>query len=220
MKRTRSGIQHGKHSNHVSGQVLWVYGMHEDQRERGLTIGGYDAAWLADIVAGYILELARDHFANTKFVGMYWDDGKVIFNGVYSVRELQNWLLHDFQTTVNEITGDRSIQFTMDVWKAGSETYVANEEKTLKINGDSAKFPYLDMQMAWNKPGIIKNPAERKSIFWARQNHFLRYKEFLIKRKRYPELLYAKASSNRCTKATNTRSSPTNKVHLQVAHFI
>ena len=124
--------------------------MHEDQRERGLTIGGYDAAWLADIVAGYILELARDHFANTKFVGMYWDDGKVIFNGVYSVRELQNWLLHDFQTTVNEITGDRSIQFMMDVWKAGSETYVANEEKTLKINGDSAKFPYLDMQMAWN----------------------------------------------------------------------
>ena len=75
---------------------------------------------------------------------------------------------------------------------------------------------------ATNNPGIIKNPAERKSIFWTHQNHFWYTWIFLIERKRFAKLLYAKASTNRRTKAstTNARSTPTNKVHLQVTHYI
>ena len=39
--------------------------------ERSLTIGGYDSAWLADLVGGYLLEMAEDHFGMTRFFGMY-----------------------------------------------------------------------------------------------------------------------------------------------------
>lgn len=39
--------------------------------DRALTTGGYDSAWLADLVASYILKLAEDHFEETLFFGMY-----------------------------------------------------------------------------------------------------------------------------------------------------
>jgi hypothetical protein len=35
----------------------YEYGVSDDPMERGLTIGGYDSAWLADMVAGYLLDL-------------------------------------------------------------------------------------------------------------------------------------------------------------------
>ena len=33
--------------------------------EKGLTIGGYESAWLADLAGAYILENTQQHFKNT-----------------------------------------------------------------------------------------------------------------------------------------------------------
>ena len=89
--------------------------MEDDLVMRALTIGGYDSAWYADMVASYILDLAEDHFSMTKFFGIYRDDGKVVFEGNRTCDELQNWL-HELQDHVNIIT-DSDIQFTMHIWK-------------------------------------------------------------------------------------------------------
>ena len=46
--------------------------------ERAMTIGGFDSAWMADMVADYILELAHDQFGLTRYFGMYRDDGNIV----------------------------------------------------------------------------------------------------------------------------------------------
>ena len=92
----------------------------EDALERALTIGGYDSAWMADMVAGYILELANDHFDLARCFGIYGDDGNVVFEGCKSANELAGWLA-TFQSKVNEIVGSDDIKFTMDIWKPGQE---------------------------------------------------------------------------------------------------
>jgi hypothetical protein len=46
---------------------------------RGLAIGGFESAWLADVVASYLLENTCSHFnGNTVYRGIYRDDGLVV----------------------------------------------------------------------------------------------------------------------------------------------
>ena len=47
----------------------YEYGGEEDVEERGLMIGGYELAWLEDLVASYILENMKEHFKETHFKG-------------------------------------------------------------------------------------------------------------------------------------------------------
>ena len=68
------------------------YGGSEDPNERGLTIGGHESAWLADLVAAYALEKSEDLFEESKFDGMYRDDGFVVFEGIKETEELVAWL--------------------------------------------------------------------------------------------------------------------------------
>ena len=63
-----------------------------NEEERGLTIGGYESAWLADLVAAYILEKTKNMFKGTKYHGIYRDDGFVIFEKIISKKEINNWL--------------------------------------------------------------------------------------------------------------------------------
>jgi len=39
--------------------------------DRGLMIGGYESAWLADLVAAFLLENAGKLFEDSKFKGIY-----------------------------------------------------------------------------------------------------------------------------------------------------
>ena len=51
----------------------WEYGGKCDVEEKGLTIGGFESAWLADLVAAYILENAVDLplvWSSTVSIGM------------------------------------------------------------------------------------------------------------------------------------------------------
>jgi hypothetical protein len=42
---------------------------------KGLNIGGYEPAWLADLVASFLLDQSRSHFDHCFFDGIYHDDG-------------------------------------------------------------------------------------------------------------------------------------------------
>lgn len=126
----------------------YEYGTADDPFERSLTIGGYDSAWMADLVGGYIFDLAEDHFNMTKFFGLYRDDGNVAFEDVRSIDDLKQWL-HDFQSRVNEIVGNDGIKFTMDIWKPEEESRTVIP-KVMNVVGGNA-FPYLDMEMAFDE---------------------------------------------------------------------
>lgn len=57
-------------------------GVHGDPVERrSLPIGGYESGWLADLIASFIFEKAKQQFEDTHFFGIYRDDGLVVFKG-------------------------------------------------------------------------------------------------------------------------------------------
>ena len=49
----------------------YEYGGGEEAKNRGLTIGGYESAWLADLAMAYVLEKTKKHFKKAKFYGVY-----------------------------------------------------------------------------------------------------------------------------------------------------
>jgi len=130
----------------------YEYGVVDDPTKKTLTIGGYDSAWLADMVGSYIFDLAEDQFGLLKYLGLYRDDGNIVFDRVRSSDEIGDWLTN-FQSKVNEIVGNDSIQFTMDIWKPGEESRTLVPDK-VKVVGTDA-FPYLDMQMKFDEENML-----------------------------------------------------------------
>ena len=131
----------------------YEYGTADNAAEKVLTIGGYDSAWLADLVGSYIFDLAEDQFQLLKFLGLYRDDGNIVFNGIKTTEEIVGWLTN-FQTRVNEIVGDDSIQFTMDIWRPGEQSSTLVIPGKVEVVGTDA-FPYLDMQMKFDENDML-----------------------------------------------------------------
>ena len=52
----------------------YEYGAQKEIDEKELMIGGYESAWLADLVAGFILKNCQKHFWDCEFRGIYRDD--------------------------------------------------------------------------------------------------------------------------------------------------
>lgn len=129
----------------------YEYAGDEETDERGLMIGGYESAWLADLVAGYVLECTSDHFKKTKLKGIYRDDGLVVFDGDLKKGDVGAWL-NEFQGSVNELAGSDFLRFTAEVWgKDKDDDSVHEMVKVCKRES----FPYLDMEMYWSKGGDL-----------------------------------------------------------------
>jgi hypothetical protein len=61
----------------------WIYGEDLPVEEKGLTIGGYESAFFADLAAAYILEKAEDIFddsLSTKSTVMMASTSKIQFS--------------------------------------------------------------------------------------------------------------------------------------------
>ena len=61
-----------------------------EKAEQGLAIGGYESAFLANLVASYLFKKSKAHFYPTIYHGIYRDDGLVVFKGKKSVREIKD----------------------------------------------------------------------------------------------------------------------------------
>jgi hypothetical protein len=70
----------------------YEYGGDEEADDQGLTIGDYELAWLADLVAAYILENTGNHFAMAKYQGIYRDDGLLFLTGKWTKSDVTAWL--------------------------------------------------------------------------------------------------------------------------------
>ena len=63
-------------------EKYYEYGETVDPSKKGLTIGGYESAWLADLVAAYLLDNTEMIFEETTtYYGIYRDDGIISFKG-------------------------------------------------------------------------------------------------------------------------------------------
>ena len=53
----------------------WLYGGDEPVKVKGLTIGGYESAGFADLVAAFLMEEIDEIFTNSVLYEMYRDNG-------------------------------------------------------------------------------------------------------------------------------------------------
>ena len=113
--------------------------------EKGLTIGGFESAFFADLVAAYILKIFTELFTDSIYNSIYRDDGINIIKGKKSVEKMCTWLVKKFQTKVNKLTGIEHIQFTLDIWNPNSPKEEKASNKNVKIHHD-VSFAYLE----WN----------------------------------------------------------------------
>ena len=57
----------------------YEYGDSLDAEQRGLAIGGFESAWLSDVVMAFLMENTKNLFEYSIFSGFYRDDGLVFF---------------------------------------------------------------------------------------------------------------------------------------------
>jgi hypothetical protein len=136
----------------------YIYDRDQSLDEKGLTIGGRcDSAWLADLVAAYILaEVDEELFSDTTFFfGMYRDDGLVVFNSKKTKTQVHTWLNY-FQLAVDELCGNSFLQFTAVMWQSDGRPSRGNTGK-FSVDTNQA-LPYPDMEMYWSSRGQL--------LFW------------------------------------------------------
>jgi hypothetical protein len=102
--------------------TYYEYGVDPDPDHRGLTIGGFESAFLADLEATYIFDKLKHLLErHVHFIGTYRDDKIVVFRGQRSDAWLLTWL-STFQREVDRLLGTLDIQFTMEIWRPGCES--------------------------------------------------------------------------------------------------
>ena len=155
----------------------YEYSVDSDPEMRGLAIGGFDSAWMADIVASFCFDQTAEMFSDTKYHGIYRDDGINIFEGSREIADLDSWFL-EFQNKINDILDSDGLQFTMAIWSAGSESRKINDR--LDFIGNDV-FLYLDAGLFWNDKGNIafqvhKKPSYQTKYVSVKSHHYPKHK--------------------------------------------
>jgi hypothetical protein len=94
---------------------FYEYDGEENIDDGGLTIGGYEAAWLADVVGAYILDNTQHLYEETILEGFYRDDGFAHFSGLWSYHRLALWRTR-FQDAVGTLAEGSYLQYTLSIW--------------------------------------------------------------------------------------------------------
>jgi hypothetical protein len=138
----------------------YKYGGDLDVEDRGLTIGGYESAWLANLCMAYITDNSRDILDQLVYEGIYRDDGIAVFKGLVTTSEVAKWL-GIFQIRVNNLADSKFLEFTAEVW--GNDR---DNGRKYKAVGTTNKdyFPFLDMEMYWSLEGNLKEGHENCTI--------------------------------------------------------
>ena len=124
------------------------YGSNKDLDSKGLTIGGYESAWLADLVACFLLEKCSDAFEPwlVDCYRIYRDDGFLIMHSKRYIEDVCSWLTR-FQQGVNFHAGCTALQFTATVWREGETARISPCGKVSSVSENA--FPFLDMELFW-----------------------------------------------------------------------
>ena len=117
-----------------------------EKEEQGLVIGGYESAFLADLVVSYLFEKANTILKWTTYHGIYRNDDLVVFNVNKSVQEIKDWLV-EFQQTVNKAVGNQYLHFTVEIWT--NDMNLPPSVKKYKVQiATNNEFLFLDMKIS------------------------------------------------------------------------
>jgi len=133
-----------------------------DPEENGLTIGGHESAWLADLVGAYILDNTKSHFRKTKCYGLHRDDGIAVFNNKLSYDDMLKWRTK-FQNSANRLAGGNCLQFTCNMWLDKSRRELPTEQNDPKMSIETGNFfPHLDTEPVWATNGNLQFRVQLK----------------------------------------------------------
>jgi hypothetical protein len=136
---------------------------------KGLTIGGYESAWLADLAMLYLLDKMGDDRVDNNllneltYFGIYHDNGIGIFNGQQTKQEISSWL-EQFQAKIDEAAGNDCLRFTAVVWKPSTIDHDTRKATTSTTNAwhdpqvsatTDSTFPFLDMELSWTSDATL-----------------------------------------------------------------
>ena len=127
--------------------------------KKGFTIGGYESAWLADLVAAFVFEKPEDLFSDLVFMKTYRDDALCISDETKTTNELCDWL-EVFLRRVNEVLGSEHLKFTAKMWNPKAPESEIPENKKVSINRNIA-FPCLDIEMYWYQEESLASKVHR-----------------------------------------------------------
>ena len=138
--------------------VYYLYDGDKEVEDRGLMIGGYELAWLADLAMAFLLEMIDQSMLDeTKYFGIYHDDedsSQPVSPGMWMQAEVEDWLLA-FQGAINDKAGNNKLSaFTAKVWTPWGENAPKVGGKVGTQIAD--QFPFLDMELSWSKDGTLK----------------------------------------------------------------
>ena len=106
-------------------------------------IGGYESAWLTDLVADYILDNTQNICRYTLFSGIYRDDGIMVKEGIITKHGIAEWL-HFLNEEVECLVGSNHLKFTVEILGAGGVDDGVKLDRVTVCNKEV--FPYLDME--------------------------------------------------------------------------
>ena len=93
-----------------------------------------------------------------KYHEIYHDDGFMTFKGRKFKQKCNEWLL-TFKKRVDEHTECECLEFTAEIWGIKDNGNIVNVNLTIVSN---EIFPYLDMEMYWNKRDELKFQVHMK----------------------------------------------------------
>ncbi len=175
-------------------EKYYEYGVDPDPGHHGFTIGRFESAFQADLEATYIFEklyhLLEQHI---QFIGTYCNNKIIVFRGNKSNKWLQNWLAI-FQKEVDQILQTVDIQFTMEIWRPGSDLNPLPNSSvsvvgigtfdTTTINGNNS-FLYLNIKLLWNEENnllfsVHKNPGKLVKYLNSDSHHHWHHKTMVL----------------------------------------
>jgi hypothetical protein len=149
----------------------YEYGIYPDPDCCGLTIRGFESAFLANLEATYLFDELHPHMEeHVRSIGTYHDDEIILFH-VQCLNEWPHNWLRTFQGEVDRLLGTLDIQFTMEIWRLGQqstmliniEVYGLGSFQRISINGNTS-FPYQDIQLLWSATARLLFNVYRKSV--------------------------------------------------------
>ncbi len=143
-------IKFGMQSTYLQFQDdYYEYDGDQPPEDRGLTIGGYESAFLSDVAGAYIFKRTSPIFKDTLYHGTYRDDGIAIFNHRMTYEEIIQWQ-ETFQNKVNELANGTYLQYTCELWADPTcQPYTPNQVSPKVTIHANPTFPYLDMEFHW-----------------------------------------------------------------------
>ena len=159
-------VQKGMNSTYLEYEgKCYLCDGEESPEDKALTIGGYESAWLSDVVGSHTFQMTEYLFQDmVNYHGICRDDGLVAFKGKLMRIEIDEWLSL-FQAQVNIIAEGDYLKFTAISWKdpkVDPPIYPSPPRDANLTVHDGETFPCLDMELHWNDQKELESRVNLK----------------------------------------------------------